>query len=94
VFGGEKLMTHRALVTLPLLMDDHVLVEVSLLSEALTTAWQRADKRSLPCVDPQMIEEIMPFPKVHLAAIVVAFQDLNQALSPWVLVFVDPELSG
>jgi hypothetical protein len=40
-----------------------------------------------------MIKEVVPFPKEHITVIVVAIQNLNISLCPWVFIFVNFKIS-
>jgi len=74
-------------------MDDRVLVQVCLLGEALSTAWERAHEGSFTSMDSQVVEEIMPLSKIHSTIIMIALQDLNEPLGPRVLVFEHSEFT-
>ena len=66
------LMNQVTAVSPSLLVNEHVLVQVSLLCEALPTRSLRTYKGSFASVHPQVIEEIMPLSEEHVTTLVVA----------------------
>ena len=70
-------------------MHSQVLRQVCLLRETLIAAWLLTDKWSLASVNPQVIEEIVPFTKEHTATVMVTLQNLHLAHSTRIFVFKD-----
>lgn len=68
------------------LVPYHVLLQVRLLSETLTTVCNLAYKWAFLGVRPQMIKKILPFATHQGTVFEVALQDFKQALGAWVLV--------
>lgn len=85
VFTSESLLS---------LMDFHVLVKVSLLSEGMTTLWESAFIRPLLGVDSEMVEEVVPFPEDLGAFGVSAAEKSNYSSSLWVFVLINDEVLG
>ena len=61
-------------------MHFHMLVQISSLSEAKIAIFESALIRSLVCVNPEMIKEIVPFPEPLVAILVVAFKHFDVSL--------------
>lgn len=68
-----------------------VFVKVRLLSECLTAIGNGADKGTLACVWPQMVQEIVHFSEHHVAFRMVALHQSIPATRPRVQVLVDPK---
>lgn len=80
---------------LPLfLMNEDVLVQISLLGERLVAIVIWTLKGSFTSMHSQMVEEIMPFSEKHMAASSIAFKDLHLSLGLRILIFEDSEVSG
>ena len=93
-FCKEASVTVLASKSLLALMDLKMLVEVGLLSERMITALERTVIRSLVCVDPKVIEEVVPFSEDFLAVCMSASKKSYDPPVVWVLIFVDHELFG
>lgn len=70
-------------------MHSQVLRQVCLLRETLIAAWLLTDKWSLASVNPQVIEEVVPFAKEHPAMLVVTLQNLDLSHCPRIFVLKD-----
>lgn len=81
----------RALEPLLATVHFNMLVEVSLLSEAKLAALVGTVVGPFVGVDPQVIEEVVPFPKMFSAIVEIAFQDLDIPLRLGVLEREDAE---
>ncbi len=75
-------------------MDFNMLVQVGSLGEAELAAINWALIGSLVGVNPEMVEEVMPFPECFPASFVVTLQDLDESLRFGVLEGVYSELIG
>jgi hypothetical protein len=62
-------------------MDSHVLIKVAPLCERLTAAKDRAHKRFLLCVRPQVVKEIVPFLEASLAVLEFTNEDLSPSFA-------------
>jgi hypothetical protein len=58
-------------------MDFHVLVQVGFLRKAEVAALDQTGVGSLACVDPQVVEEVVPFTEMFATILVIALKDLN-----------------
>lgn len=61
-------------------MDFDVFVQVGFLSKVLRAIIIRTLVRSLSCMNPQVIKEVVPFPEVFVTVSMFAFQDLYASL--------------
>ena len=55
----------------------YMFIEIGSLSETEGASFMRAHIRSLICVDPQVVEEIVPFPEAFAAVFVITFEYLD-----------------
>lgn len=85
VFTGESLLS---------LMDFHMLVKVSLLSEGVGALWEVAFVWSLLSVDSKVVEEVVPFSEDLGAIGVSAAKESNDSSSLWAFVLVNDEILG
>jgi hypothetical protein len=76
------------------LVHCQVLIQVGFLGETLVTSVLLALEGALTGVNSQVVEEVVPFSKEHVAAGVVTFQKFHISLGPWIFVFVNTKLSG
>ena len=73
-------------------MDFDMFVQISSLGKAISAPWNWALVWSFVRVNPEVIEEIMPLPKVFSAIFMIALQYLNIPLGLGILESEDPEL--
>ena len=79
VFVGERALAELALGCVAALVDSQVLRQVGLLGETLVAAGLLAYEGALPCMDPEMVEKVMPLAEEHAAVLEVALQNLHLA---------------
>ena len=66
-------------------MDD----KVNFLREAGAAALNRAYERLFAGVNPQMIDEVVPFSEIKTAMLVITFQNGHHPISFWILELIN-----
>ncbi len=67
--------------------------EIRLLSETLVASSNLAHKRSFTCVNPKVIEKVMPLSEEHAAVVVITFKNFDLAHCARILISVNSEFS-
>jgi|LauGreDrversion4_2_1035121.scaffolds.fasta_scaffold116098_1 hypothetical protein len=75
-------------------MNFHMLVQISSLSKAEIAIFESTLIRSLICVNPKMVEEIVPFSEPFVAIFMVTFKDFDKPLRLRIFISENPELFG
>lgn len=75
-------------------MHFHMFIQIRSLSEAESTVGEGAAVGSFICVDPQVVEEVVPLPEMFATVVMVAFQDFDISLRFGILEGKDSEFLG
>ena len=92
--GEETALAVLTSESLLALMNFHMLVKVSLLSEGMSALYEAAFVWSLLSVDSQMVEEIVPFSENLCAIGVGAAEESNDSSCLWAFVLINDEILG